>query len=510
MIPKYIKWDITCRCNLRCIHCSVGKEYFNDGIEEISVDQKLMIVDKMADAGVAGISLLGGEPLIMGDDFFYIIQHAISKGLKVSFVTNGILLSSRIIKRVVDSGIDHVTISVDGPDKTCHEFIRGKGTFEKLIRNITELTAQIAEKESPLKVNVNTVLNRINYLDIDKMIDLCVQMGANRWTLLCLGSIGYAGDNFECLAIAPDDELDAVRRVAQRYSFGHHNGLNITLQVYPLVIDYIEMKYNLKLPKSRICCNASINFGFIGPDGNMYPCDRISNEHYIGYDIYGAPITPMSLIDHSFYEIWNSDYYTNMFKFILNNDTYKNYHPCNHCKYLKNGYCNPCPLYSLDSNVDVKICRIVEKELGDISGSEEDMSLLDELLSNKNLLLEKTSKFSAKSEMVHLKVPIKMWGVRSFEKGENLILLSPYDVNYSGLNMSGKLIWDLINGENTVQDISDVIIEMAAEAVKNVSSPIVEDELRKELNEKVLFFIYNLYDLGLISWKSNCVRPTPP
>jgi len=505
MAFKNIKWDITSKCNLRCTHCSVGKNYFTGEIKEIPVWQKLEIVDKLVEGDVKGLSLLGGEPLVMKEDFFSVIDHAVSRGLKISLVTNGLLLNGRVMERGVDSGIDRIVVSLDGASKETHEFVRGKNTFEKVVNNIGNLTKHIEKRDIPLHIKVNTVLNRLNYPEIDKLIDLCIQLRVNEWTLLSLGGIGFAEDNLNSLAITPEEEIDAAKRIAQRYSSGKGvDGLTISpLFVYPLICDYIEEKYGLKMPKSRICCNASISLGFIGPDGNLYPCDRVSTDHYVGCNIGDAKIRPMSLIDHSFYEIWNSDYYLNMFEFILNDNTYRDYNPCNHCKYLKTRYCNPCPLYSLDSKVLIKTCQIVEKALGDISGSDGEISFVDQILTSESWpqTEEEFQNNNLPHQIMH-NIPVKKWGIRSFEKGEFLILLNPYKIEFVKLNLIGKAIWELIDSKNTIQEIASKINEIAIEVRNKIFQRVTEYELQILLNKKISFFFGALYKTGLITWSS--------
>lgn len=505
MAPKYIKWDITGRCNLRCAHCSVGKNYFIKEINEIPVQQKLEIIDKLAEGGVEGVSLLGGEPLFMKKDLFSIIDHARSRGLKVSLVTNGTLLSGKVMERIASSGIDHIVISLEGACKETHEFVRGKETFEKVVNNIRNLTNYLNIQGIPLQVNVNTVLNRLNYQEIDKLIDLCLQLKVNVWTLLSLGGIGFAEDNLNNLSISPEEEIDVAKGIAKRFSSDKSmDRLTISpLFVYPLIWDYIEKKYHLKMPKSRICCNASISLGFIGPDGNLYPCDRISGENFVGYNIGNAMIRPMSLVNHSFYEIWNSDYYLNMFKFILDADTYKDYIPCNHCKYLKTGYCNPCPLYSLNSKVLIKTCQIVEKELGDISGPNKEISFVNDMLTSKSLPQNEEEIWNdSLFHQISHNIPVKEWGVRYFEKGEFSILLDPYKVEFASLNLMGKAVWESIDGKNTVQDIGSEINEVAIEIRNKLFPRANNDELQTQLNKKLSFFLKTLYNMGLIRWFS--------
>ena len=501
MVFKYVKWDITSKCNLRCSHCSVGKNYFNGKVKELSLSQKLEIIDKLASGGVEGISLLGGEPLTMEADLISVIEYAISKGFKISLVTNGLLLREEVMKKVVDSGISHITISLDGATKVAHETMRGKGTFEKLIHNVSDLTNYIRQAKSPLQVNINTVLTRLNYPQMEEIIDLCMGLKVNQWTLLSLGCVGFAEDHKENLAITPYEEIDATKRIIQRCSLGNLQGLNVTPQVYPLVFDYIKKVYGFVMPKQRICCNASISLGFVAPDGNMYPCDRVPGESYLGRKLGDTTIRPMSLLHNSFYEIWNMDYYVKMFNLILSEKTYENYQPCNHCKYLKNGYCNPCPLYSIDSIVRIETCLIAERILGNISASKKEIALIDGLfLPTERSTQDRGLGGEVSTEQIFSKVPMKAEGTRSFDKGEFLILLNPYRVEFTSLNLIGKAIWNLIDGENTVQEIADEIVDVAHEVREVVFPRAARCEIRPKLNEKILDFFVELLALGLIRY----------
>lgn len=475
--------------------------------KEITTQQKLEVVDKLVKGGVEGVSLLGGEPLTMNKDFFSVVEHAVSKGLKISLVTNGLLLKGKVMERVVESGIDRIVVSLDGASKESHESLRGNNTFEKVVDNIESLTEHIQKIGIPLHVNVNTVLNRLNYPEIDKLIDLCLKLRVNEWALLSLVPIGFAEDNLSNLAITPEEEIEAARIVAQRYCLDRNvDALTLSpLFVYPLIWDYIEQQYGLSMPKSRICCNASISLGFIGPDGNLYPCDRVYTEHYVGRDIGNAKIRAMSLVDHSFYEIWNSDHYINMFEFILSNNTYRYYTPCNHCKYLKTRYCNPCPLYSLDSKMIVRSCQIVEKALGDISGADGEASFINQMLTSESKRLNDDKLQSGKAfEEIVYDIPEKQWGIRCFGAEDLSILLNPYTVEFMGLNLMGKTIWELIDGKNTVSDIASTINEVAIEikdrVFQNTSPRDADYELQVQMNRKVSLFLETLHKMGFITW----------
>jgi MoaA/NifB/PqqE/SkfB family radical SAM enzyme len=498
MARKSIKWDVTTKCNLHCSHCSVGKEYFVDGACEMPVSSKLEVIDKLADGGVGAISLLGGEPLTLGDGLLAIIQRAVERGIKMSLVTNGLLLEGKFMERLVASGLNRIVISIEGATKETHEAIRGKGTFEKLMNNLLNLKRCIVETNSSLSIGINTVLSRKNLNEIEKLFDLLDDVGVNEWTLLSLGDVGYAKDNIDGLAITPQEEIDTAKRVAEKVHNERDSKLAINpLFTYPLVWDYIEKRYGLKMNKPRICCTASMSLGFVSPDGHLYPCDRISKECYVGYKLNGVEIKPMSLLNQSFYDIWNSEYFVKMFNFILSDSTYKNYRPCNRCVYFKKRFCTPCPLYSLTSKVVIGSCAIVEKEMGASFEKLGSSYQVDELFG-----FEKASVHSKVDQTLLLDqlvdcVPKKKMGVRSFESGESLLLLNPQNIEYASLNLVGKAIWELIDGQKTVGEICKEINESVDLAfgkilVKN------REEIHIRLTEQVMAFIEMLAKLDLI------------
>jgi MoaA/NifB/PqqE/SkfB family radical SAM enzyme len=495
MARKSIKWDVTTKCNLHCVHCSVGKEYFVEGVCEMPLASKIQVIDKLADGGVGAISLLGGEPLTMGDDLLAIIQHAVSKGVKMSLVTNGLLLQGNFMERLVASGIDRIVISMEGPIKETHEAIRGKGTFEKLLNNITNLKKQIIKTNSSLSIGINTVLSRKNLNQVEEMFDLLDHLGVNEWTLLSLGDVGYAKDNIDELAITPQEEVDIAKTVAQKVHKEKDSKLIINpLFTYPLVWDYIEKRYGLKMTKPRICCTASISLGFVSPDGHLYPCDRISKEYYVGCEFDGTKIKPMSLLDNSFYDIWNSEYFIKMFNFILNDLTYKNYSPCNRCEYFKKRFCNPCPLYSLTSKVVIGSCTLVEKELGASLEPLAQSYQVEELFGFERANQDLKAKKIDPNEIVDY-VPKKRTGIRSFENGESLLLLNPKNIEYATLNLVGKAIWELIDGQRTVKQISQEINESITMALNKTLS----NKVNEEINKRILAFIEQLFELDLVT-----------
>lgn len=88
-----------------------------------------------------------GEPLIH-ENLFEMIELAKSSECLVGLTTNGMHLNRSNCRRMVDSGLDIIGVSIDGATKQTYESIRVGSTFEKLIDNIETLTSVIEKSLS--------------------------------------------------------------------------------------------------------------------------------------------------------------------------------------------------------------------------------------------------------------------------------------------------------------------------------------------------------------------------
>jgi sulfatase maturation enzyme AslB (radical SAM superfamily) len=121
--PLYIAWEVTRLCNARCVQCysDSGPGVRDEG--ELSTDDALRMIDDLADAGLLILALSGGEPL-MRRDIFKLIERARQRGLVVNIASNGAIITPALAARLRSSGIQTVTVSLDGADAETHDSIR--------------------------------------------------------------------------------------------------------------------------------------------------------------------------------------------------------------------------------------------------------------------------------------------------------------------------------------------------------------------------------------------------
>lgn len=112
----------------------------------------------------SNIILSGGDPLLhpQFDKVCDIVRNSVGY---VTLSTNGILIPHYI--RTFRSN-DSIQVSVDG-DSITHDFIRGKGSYEKAVQGLKIL------QENGIKHSISFTINKQNERCIDPIIDLCVE-----------------------------------------------------------------------------------------------------------------------------------------------------------------------------------------------------------------------------------------------------------------------------------------------------------------------------------------------
>jgi len=120
--PLIANVSITQNCNSRCSYCDIWK--WQNFIADPTIEELKRIFSSLANLGVKVVSLSGGEPLLR-KDIEEVISIVKSYNVRAQIVTNGILLSKEKIIKLVKSGLDCVTLSLDTADQEIYQKLRG-------------------------------------------------------------------------------------------------------------------------------------------------------------------------------------------------------------------------------------------------------------------------------------------------------------------------------------------------------------------------------------------------
>jgi radical SAM protein with 4Fe4S-binding SPASM domain len=205
--PFEIVWNLTYQCNLKCKHC-----YENAGGKrpELSTDEAKQVLDKLskiASIGLPALSFSGGEPLSR-KDFFEIAAYAKKSIGYLSIASNGTLLTRDNAKRIKDSGIDYVEISIDGATPQVHDEFRGiHGAFERAIEGIKNCI------DEGIDTCIATVLHRDNMSELNKLIELAKNLDV-RFMHFNYIPTGRAKAHVE-LDLTPDERLYVLKAIGK-------------------------------------------------------------------------------------------------------------------------------------------------------------------------------------------------------------------------------------------------------------------------------------------------------
>ncbi|MFZ5517032.1 MAG: radical SAM protein [Candidatus Zhuqueibacterota bacterium] len=182
--PETISLFLTYRCNLRCSMCGQWGEngiYRRSRPEDELPTQKLLDLLDEVRSFRPNITLFGGEPFLHRD-WSAIVQRAKHHRLRVNAITNGTLLH-RFAAQIVDSQLDELIISLDGPEPI-HDAIRNKpGAFSSILRGIAQINELKARCGSDRPViNITSVLTPQNVGHLKSLAEIAGNTGAKSIT----------------------------------------------------------------------------------------------------------------------------------------------------------------------------------------------------------------------------------------------------------------------------------------------------------------------------------------
>ena len=177
-----VVWNMTRRCNLRCVHCYSSSQNVRYGNELTPAEAKAMIRD-LATFGSPVILFSGGEPL-MHRGLPELARYAVDQGMRAVISTNGTLITRQNAAAFKEIGLSYVGVSLDGM-KVTHDHFRGvEGAFDTAMKGIRTC------RDLGIKVGVRFTINRHNVEDVPAIFDLLEKENIPR---CCFYHLVYSG-----------------------------------------------------------------------------------------------------------------------------------------------------------------------------------------------------------------------------------------------------------------------------------------------------------------------------
>jgi pyrroloquinoline quinone biosynthesis protein E len=187
----------------------IGGERYRD---ELRTEEWVRTFQQARGLGVLQLALTGGEPMLRGD-LVQLCAAAADAGLYSSLITAGTLFTAERAHALKAAGLDHVQISIQSPDPEENDRIAGNRSFQK------KIAAAHLVRELDFPLTINCVLHRQNLDRIEELLELALELGAQRLELANTQYYGWAVLNQEAL-LPTWEQLrhgeEAVKRFRER------------------------------------------------------------------------------------------------------------------------------------------------------------------------------------------------------------------------------------------------------------------------------------------------------
>jgi len=257
--PSTLIAELSYQCPLHCPYCSnpvdIGGEKYRS---ELATEDWIRTFQQARQLGVLQLALTGGEPMLRRD-LVELSAAARDAGLYSSLITAGTLFTRERAEALKAAGLDHVQISIQSPDAEDNDRIAGNRSFAK------KLAAARHAKELDFPLTINCVLHRHNLDRIEELLELTVELGAQRLELANTQYYGWAVPNQQ--ALMPSwDQLQRAEEAVQRF----RERVGPRVDVLWVLPDFYE-----DLPKA--CMGGWGRTAMVvAPNGDVMPCQAAS------------------------------------------------------------------------------------------------------------------------------------------------------------------------------------------------------------------------------------------
>ncbi len=161
------------RCNSRCVTC----DYWRHGVADMNLGAVRRLLPALARLRTEVVLISGGEPLL-NPEWRAIAELLRERGLQLWLLTSGLSLAKHA--RRVAMLFDVVTVSLDGTNRRTYAAIRGLDAFDKVCGGIR------AAADAGLRVTVRVTLQRANYRELPRFVELAHRCGAQQVSFLAV------------------------------------------------------------------------------------------------------------------------------------------------------------------------------------------------------------------------------------------------------------------------------------------------------------------------------------
>lgn len=263
--PEICQWDITRKCNLKCLHCRATDSWKANSDLRLPVVLKILgqLISFASDVHFA---FAGGEPLMRQDlrEILYWIKKT-SNTTKTELLSNGTLIDRNNISWLKET-VDGFNISLEGANREVNDAVRGNSSFKRAIKGISFLTKE------DLTVCVRMTFFHQNEKEVEALMRLLPEIGVEFFNFRYVVPVGRA-KGIKVSAIQYQRLCETIRVL----------GKELNLQIgfsdpFPeLLLDEIRQKETredegLRTGRAVTGCSMGFSLLYLDPQGIVRTC----------------------------------------------------------------------------------------------------------------------------------------------------------------------------------------------------------------------------------------------
>ncbi len=274
-------------CNLRCGHC--GSKCENALADELNTEEALAVLDSLGNLNAKRVVFSGGEALLR-KDIFTLIKECRKRGVSPYLISNGWNIDAETARKLKESRIVSVSISVDGTEEI-HNKIRRKGSYERIMSAFDYLA------DVGIIYDVITTVNKKN---IDCLYELAKALEAKNvcyWQIQLMIPMGNAAEDKDLQL----DFSDVQKLIDICDDISKNSNIKIT---FGDNVGYYDKKITAVFTRTYgerrgiwHSCTAGISTVGIKHNGDVVGCMSIRNDEFAEGNVRERKLE----------DIWNSD-----------------------------------------------------------------------------------------------------------------------------------------------------------------------------------------------------------
>ena len=274
---RILAWEVTRSCNLNCRHCRAAAQSTPPEGELTTVECE-SVLRNISSFSKPVIILTGGEPMLR-PDIYHLARFGTDLGLRMVMAPCGMLLDHSSCANLLSSGIQRISLSIDGATAETHDsFRRVTGAFEGVMRGIEVARA------TGLPFQINTTVTRLNLEELPAIFDMAARLGAVSFHPFLLVPAGR-GKEIAGYEISPQD----YERVLN-WIYENRNRYPMTLKptcaphYYRIMRQREQEAGRVVLPQTHGLdamtrgCLGGQSFAFISSVGRVQMCGFLEHE----------------------------------------------------------------------------------------------------------------------------------------------------------------------------------------------------------------------------------------